>query len=410
MDPPPVELLDSGLSLLAHGGGIVAFNSGGRMCGFAESDGRTLWCVDAGTAPAYASGEVAYTTADGGVHALDAATGARRWSHAFMIARADPRNPGWTLQMPVRESAWSAGADFLVVRRYRADGSANFGEVDPNGRLLWTSRNLLVSASLNPAIAPPFVLQQYIGPGATIHSLQQLFHSGQRGGHIASFGAWEVLAIQPPFAIVTGDTYGENQDQFLTFDVLTVDLRNGTVKSGRHFEPDYDANYAAGERLIPPGTASGGRLHAEGHWVYAVIGHDIYRYDLKGARNQHPLLVSTTDHIIGGPYRGAIYVARPGGVWTLRPTGREIQARLVAPIKAFVNAIAIVGHTAYIGFSNGIVRGVDVDDGRTVLSAKPCTAAAFAVGATRVYVVCGGLDHRLIAFVRPDIGGASRYR
>lgn len=400
IDPPPVELSDSGLSLLAHGGGIVAFNSGGRMCGFAESDGTKLWCADAGSAPAYASGTVAYTIADGGVHAVDAATGARRWSHAFLIARADQRNPGLTLQMPVRESAWSTGAGFLVVRRYRADGFANFGEVDPNGRILWTSRKILASASLNPVIAPPFVLQQYIGPGATIHSMQQLLHTGPRGGFVARFGAAEVLTVQSPFAVVTSETYGDIQDQFLTFGVLTVDLRNGAVKSERHFEPDYDTNHAAGERLIPPGTVSGGRLHAEGRWLYAVIGRNIYRYNLQGPQNQRPLLVSTGDRFIGGPSLGAIYVARRDGVWALRPTDHAIQARLVAPITATVNAFSIMGRTAYLGFSNGAIRGVDADDGRTVLDTKPCVATSFDVSASRVYVVCAGLDHRIIALSR----------
>ena len=66
-----------------------------------------------------------------------------------------------------------------------------------------------------------------------------------------------VLSVDPPRAILAGDAFGEVQDYFLTFDALTIDLRDGVVKARYHYEPDYDTNLGLGEKLIPPGSTSG---------------------------------------------------------------------------------------------------------------------------------------------------------
>ena len=227
-------------------------------------------------------------------------------------------------------------------------------------------------------------------------------HLGPHGGFVKMTEQSEALSAQGSTAVVTGEPMLEVQGYFLTFDVDTVDLDSGRVVSSFHYEPDYDTNRAGGERIIPPGTLSGGRLHVEGNDIYALIGIRIYRYRLADPKSQHPLLVSENDKFVGGPYAGAIYVERQGGVWTLRPRKSDIQARLIAPSTAHVEQFAISGRTAYVGFEDGELRGVDVHDGHTVLDAKTCPAKEIGAAGRRVYIVCAEPKHRVVAFPRPD--------
>jgi hypothetical protein len=193
------------------------------------------------------------------------------------------------------------------------------------------------------------------------------------------------------------------QDNFLTFDVEKADVRDGTVVATYHYEPDYDANYDDYEKGLFPGGLFSGDVRADGGYVYGAVSTKLYRYRLTEAASQSPLLVASDSRLIGGPYRGALYVSRSDGVWALRVASTRIRARLVAPSVSPFSGLNITGRTAYIAFSDGEVRGVNVDDGRTVLDARPGKSARVGVGKDRAFVVCRtDSGWQVVAFQLPD--------
>jgi hypothetical protein len=54
-----------------------------------------------------------------------------------------------------------------------------------------------------------------------------------------------------------------------------------------------------------------------------------------------------------------------------------------------------------MGFADGTLRGVDVRDGRTTLSATGCLADRIVADARGAFSVCRGDTWRLLAFVNP---------
>ena len=157
--------------------------------------------------------------------------------------------------------------------------------------------------------------------------------------------------------------------------------------------PDYDDNYrrfvATNLTNLCYGECGWHPIGIEGQMVYlAIYGVRVYRYKLGPVPSQSPLLVSDDGAFVGGPYHGAIYVARSEGVWMIRPREHSIDSTLVAPSSSPFRVIAITGRTAYIGFADGHVRGVSVDDGHVVFDAKTCPAIRIAAGPSTLYVVC----------------------
>jgi outer membrane protein assembly factor BamB len=369
----------AGSDLTAHGDGIIAFPSGGRICGFREADGRNRWCATPGASPAFAGGTFAYSAGDGTVHAVDARSGAPRW----LFGGAD--------------AVSAAGDGFTFVGRERNRTERTYGELSPSGEVRWTT--LIPLGTVWPAIvAPPYLLQPVIMSGATLHATQFVMQLGPGGGRVGEIeNAWTYLDSNGSSGVFSIDRIESMEDHELTFDVEAVDLRTAKTTLSARYEPDYDVNLALYFANRLP-RASGKRAGYDQGWFYGVVGSSVYRYRLGGERGQHPLLVST-DGMLAGPYRGAIYVARKDGVWMLRPRERDVEARLVAPSPAAVSAIAIAGRTAYIAFANGRLRGVDALSGRTVLDAPGCPARRIGITAQRVYFVCDSTQYwRFLAF------------
>lgn len=233
---------------------------------------------------------------------------------------------------------------------------------------------------------------------------------GPRGGASVNLGlADETNDVQPPLAILSGGPrYGtEPQDRVLTFEIHAADLRNGKVQWKYTFAPDYDQNFARfytkNIRDLCTGACGWRSIGIERKSVYvAVYGVRVYRYRLGPGHSQHPLLVSDEGRYIGGPYRGAIYVARNDGIWMIRPRAHSIESMLIVQSLSPFRVITISGKTAYIGFADGNLRGVDVDDGHTVLDAGTCPITRISVSSTRVYAVCAlDASHwRVVAFPR----------
>jgi hypothetical protein len=399
--------LASTSDMLAIGTKVVAFAAPDLMCGFDSATGTQLWCDGKGQHPAYAAGVVAYTAADGSVHGVDAYTGALLWKHA-----------GAVQQYVTASYAASTGDDFLLSGRQGPVNpgtmtygqlvdatSVSYAEITPSGHVLWSGEGHNYGDLPNPDIFRPYAFQINTGSGATIMSSLQVLNLGPDGGVGAAIhNTGEVLDFNAPTITLGGGWRAQEvQDWFLTFDIETADVSDGTVVAMYHYEPDYDANRDDYDRgLFPAGLVSGD-IRADGGFVYGAVSRKLYRYRLAEATGQRPLLVASDSRLLGGPYRGALYVSRADGVWTLRVASTQIRARLVAPSASQVGGLNIVGRTAYIAFADGEVRGVDVDDGRTVLDAWPGKGARVGVSRDRAFVVCRtDTGWQVVAFRRPD--------
>jgi outer membrane protein assembly factor BamB len=388
-------------AVIAHGAGIVAFGWRGAICAFRPADGRRLWCAGRGTMPAFAGGEIAYIAPDGSVRAVDARSGAPRWSFTFPTSVAAAALEGPTT--PIMQKVWNAGGDFLVLR---GDGRAghrapNYGELSTSGHVRWSTD--LDALFRTPIVAPPYALQLVVS--GALSGVAYCVQLGSGGGARAEVaGAWQTLDVRGRIAVFGMEAIEPIEDHFLTSDIAVADLRTGALRARYHFEPDYDENYRLWEHgWFPPGSSSQAGA-ADALSIYVAVNTKLYRYRYADPDAQRPLLISESGALLGGPYRGAIYVARRDGVWTLRADEHVVHARHVVTTKTAVSGFAIAGRTAYVGFDDGTLHGVDVDDGRTVLTAKTCAAYHIGTDERRVYAVCAtGATGRIVAFPRPDI-------
>jgi hypothetical protein len=378
-------------AVLAIGSGVVAFASNGRLCGYAEADGARRWCVAGGTAPAYAADQIAFTTAGGGSASVAARDGRALWRHGRPAARRSPH------ERSDLEAVWSTGIDFLVQR-----SSGDMYEVSPAGAELWSAH---IDGTHDPLIAAPSALLPVVGDGAIISVSQYVVRLGRRGGAGPDFDAWQIATVDPPYAFVTLSPMEESEDHFFTLDIGRADLRSGTIDPQFHFEPDYDVNsayYARTGMIDGLADTAQAPVRFDGARFYATVGHNVYRYEFAEPRTQHPLLVARDAQLLGGPYRGAIFVARHGGVWSLHPQARAIIARLVAPSAADVVRFTLAGRAAFVALRDGTVRGFDAESGRPFLDARPCDAShdiRIAVSRQHAYVVCAsGPGMRVFAF------------
>jgi hypothetical protein len=393
--------------MLAIGTKVLAFAAPDLMCGFDGATGAQLWCDGKGSHPAYAADVVAYTAADGSVHGVDAYTGALLWKHS-----------GAVRQYVTANYAASTGDDFLLSSRQQPvdTGTMTYGqlvdatyvgyaEITPSGHVLWTGEGHNYGNLPNPDIFRPYAFQINTGPGATIMSSLQVLNLGPDGGVGAAIhNTGEVLDFNTPNVTLAGGWRAQEvEDFFLTFDIETADVRDGTIVAMYHYEPDYDANLDDYNRGLFPAGLRSGDVRADGGFAYGAVSTKLYRYHLAEAAGQSPLLVASNSRFLGGPYRGALYVSRSDGVWALRIASTQIRARLVAPSVSPVANLYIAGRTAYIAFADGEVRGVNVDDGRTVLDAWPGKEARVGVSTDRAFVVCRTeKGWEVDAYDRPD--------
>ncbi len=414
--PPSDEVVRSALwshevssasDALAIGSRVVAFAAPELMCGFDGATGAQLWCDGKGQRPAYAAGVVAYTAGDGSIHGVDIYTGALLWKHAGAMS-----------QYLTASYAASTGDDFLLSGRQGPVNpgtmtygqlvdatSISYAEVTPSGHVLWSGEGHNYGDLPNPDIFRPFAFQINTGPGATITSSLQILKLGSGGGVGPSIhNTGEVLDFHPPTIILGGGLRAQEvEDYFLKFEVEEADVSDGTVVETYDYAPDYDTNYDDYNRGLFPAGLSSGDIRVDGGFVYGAVSRKLYRYRLAEGAGQSPLLVASDSRLLGGPYRAALYVSRDDGVWSLRIASTQIRARLVAPSASPVSGLNIAGRTAYIAFADGEVRGVNVDDGQTVLDAWPGKSARVGVSKDRAFVVCRtDSGWRVVAYQRPD--------
>lgn len=345
---------------LAIGSGVVAFASEGRMCGYDDATGATVWCAGNGIAPAYASGVVAYAGADRSVRAVDARTGTLRW-----------RRDG-------ADRVWPSGGAFVVATKNVEDHDAGFSSVihgiAANGRMLWSAS--LSANGLETTVTPDYMVWRWANAGATTTISSAVVAAGFSKGVLGSVGG-DVLDVRPPliFADTTSNEIEEVQDHFLVFNVAVFDVaKNGYI--GQYaYAPDYDANLALWNNNCCVGESSGGKIHIGGDDVYIVVHKSVYRYQLGPATWQRPLRVATDAAFLGGPYRGTLYVQRAGAIWALHPGASAITAQPVLRSNVVAQAFSIANDFGLAIFQNGEVRGFDVTTGRETFAAAPCARA-----------------------------------
>src|SRR6202012_512068 len=118
------------------------------------------------------------------------------------------------------------------------NAGANYGEVDANGHLLWSTRFLgLVE---EPVISGPYVVQKSVGSGAYMQWTQHVFATGIGGGpHFVISDAMDVIDVRGDVAYISMEQQTANLHQ-LTFELRGVSLRDGHMVSDYHFSPDVD--------------------------------------------------------------------------------------------------------------------------------------------------------------------------
>jgi hypothetical protein len=381
--------------MLALVPGIVAFSSNSRICAFARADGARRWCSGPGTNAVEAKGVIAFLDKRGGVHAVDARTGKSRWDSAFGAGGFGPN-------VPVYGSGrlWSTGSSFLVAGAMALRTSIpRFGELSLSGMTLWEDR--LIGLSGAPFIANRYALVRLANSGATLDVAVRIVRLGAHGGVGPFIGdAYSVLGTWHGNAVlVAGSRAQYGEDTFLSLEIELAAIRSGRTVDDRVLEPDYEENLAANRAR---GSAAYNDATAfEDGYVYTSVVGNLYRYDLRGRDDQRPLLLSSRAPFVGGPVRGTVYVARRDGVWALTPDQRSIAARLVVATASPAVAFTAQWPYAYIGFADGTLRGIDVRDGSTTLSATGCLADRIVADAHQAFFICRGDTLRLLAFADP---------
>jgi PQQ-like domain len=334
-DPPE----DS--DMLAIGDGVVAFTSSGRVCGYDDVTGVGVWCAGRGRAPVFTSGLIAYVGSDDRVHAIDARTGAPRWTY------------------PNANSLWAvdgkliAGAKPILDPRTSAY-SVRLAGIDSKGRELWH----VAEPNGSARVVPPYLFWRYSTAGATLHEYEVAIRPGPGGGPLTEVDG-AILDLQP--AAVIADTRDDKvepiEDHFLTFDVAVRYLGSARSSVNYHYEPDYDANLVLYSQNCCVGASSGGKEYADGGFVYFVFDRRIYRYRLTSAEGQRPLLVASDSDLLGGPYNGTLYVARKDGVWSIRPESHDLRAQLVARSTTSAREVTVAHGSGFASFADGSIQG-----------------------------------------------------
>ncbi|HEY0381089.1 MAG TPA: PQQ-binding-like beta-propeller repeat protein [Candidatus Elarobacter sp.] len=369
------------------------------MCGFAENSGQRLWCATAGDHPAYSGGVLAYAARGGTVRAVDMRTGRALWSFAF---RTSPR---WLRELPKSGPdfppfyiLWPVTGGFLVARTDTGSfGELNYGELSAAGTLRWSAR--LAGVFSEPVFAPPYVFQVVSNTGGGFVAETSAFRLGSGGGlvsHVVNASA--VLSVRAGTTVLRGDQAADVDQPFLSLDVLVADIAGGTVRARYRYQPDYEDNYGLVRAHLLEGSP--GKAAVDGDALYFQIASKVFRYKLGPANGQRPLLESIDGELVGGPYLGWIFVARQDGVWALRPKGSSIQARLIAASNAAFRALTVYRRTVFVGFADGIVRGVDLESGKPVFAAHTCEPARVAIHQASVYVVCSSPQWSIVSFTR----------
>jgi hypothetical protein len=349
-------------SMLALGDGQVAFQTERGMCGFDADTGIQRWCSGKGTNPAYVDGTIAYVGIDGTLCAVSTRTGLTLWKRKGALR------------------VWALGDDLVVFgdlpdNRHTNGSLRGLLDIGRHAMVRW-SHPIDEPGDMVPFWFAPYMSWRQVSSGAFLTARMDFFVLGSGGGYLSAVPGWEVVSIKPPFAITNTapNDVGSPKDNAVTFQFTIADLRTGKVASTWHFKPDYSHNTALYEAAPDDYSSNGFRVDRD--WVYLNVGREIYRYRLADPSNQRPLLVASDARLLGGPYRGTIYVERNHQVLALTPSDHEIGALLIKATVSSIAGFSIIGNHGFVVENDGWVHGFDLGDGRPVLDVRPCTATS----------------------------------
>lgn len=390
LDPPQAND-----DVLAFGKESVVFASDGRICSHAEATGRTNWCASPGSQPIAVATEFVYVVSSAEIEAVSQA-GVTKWRYRFGAGRSS--TPGTSIYATLR--IWPTGGD-IAFARSSGDGYVEYGELRASGILLWSTRLLGIGDA--PLVRFPYgIWAVHQSGGMPLTTLQHIVRFGAAGGLGDVISTYDrAVDFTKRQALFAGDPSAEEEERSLSFQVQVLDVLTGR-SSYYDLQPDYATNAAAYRNgTLGAGGEISQSIRFDAGWLYGAVGDKIYRYRLTHAP-QRPLLVSREATFLGGPILGVLYASRPGGVWSLRPRERDVEARLIAPSSSPVTAFALDATTAYLGFADGHVRAVRSVDGQPTMDTYTCPATRISWSLRRLYIVCSGKhDWRIVSYPKP---------
>jgi hypothetical protein len=377
----PIERPQSERDLLAVTSNAVAFLSGGRLCAFTARSGKRLWCRASKSQPVAAGETIGFIAPDGAAYLVDADTGRHERPLRIEVVKSG-----------AEEVLYSTGRSFLLGIDYPqpVTSTTNFGEIDTQGRVLWTSHIDSLSGFVDSIVSYPYYIRASLRGGATLTGLAQVYRLGYNGGLVATIPhAAEVLDVINGELVFRGDQSATAAEPYAYFEVGTADLATGALVSYRTYRPDAREIFQlVSQGRLQPGS-SVGRLALDDRFVYFGIATRTYRYSrLTEPASQHPLLISDAGRFVAGPFHGEILVSRGDGVWALHADDRAVQARRIISSRAELRAVASVDGLVAIAFADGTLRAMDIRDWSTVLHAKACPASRLSLHRKQVIIVC----------------------
>jgi len=330
------------------------------------------------------------------VEAVDAQTGTIRWIWTFRSTKQTPEGPN---DDGVVFTAVSPSGGFLVGASIAAPAVDNYVKFDEFGRIIF-GRRIDSSFFTLPTFADSFLLQPLNGLGASlVYTMDEYrLDSGREVGAVR--GAARVISKRGKNVLVLLDP-GDRPSAFLGLDVGEIDLVHANLVTQHYYAPDFAENY----RRFVVDDANGGAYSqlvpvADDRYIYIAVVSRLYRYPRSEPESQ-PLLVSTDGTLLAGPIDGTLYLTRASGVWSVRPQSRFIEERQVVASRSDAVTMTTSGHTGFVVFKDGLVRGFDLGDGhRTFESRVACLPSSITANAAMVYVVCSVPAWRVTAFKR----------
>lgn len=272
-------------------GRLVYVGTAGALLALDRADGTVRWRYDAGSplpsSPAVADGVVVIGARDGSIHAVDAATGARRWSTP----------PVKALPLPWGKEGWDYWVSSPVVvgdtvLMGTPDGRLTAFDLE-SGDVRW-SADLGARTRSSPAVADGIV---YIGDDAGIVHAVRLAdgrevwrHETIGAGLSSAESGWDPVSLQASPAVADGRVFIGSRDG----GVYALDARTGK----RLWYTDYGAPW-----VVTSAAVRGDRLwigSSDGHFVAALdakTGKELWRTGLGARVFASPTLAGRTLYV-----------------------------------------------------------------------------------------------------------------
>ena len=355
------------------------------MCAFQVADGHRRWCSSAGDHPVFASGRFAYITGDNSVAAVDARTGARKWTFRFHIDR--------NATLPdARTFVWAFAGTFAATSYARTDpGHVPYAIVDQAGQTLWAGRDQDAVHGPLVRMSPGSALIPQQGSGAILVMPWRLLRLEPKPGFGATFSsATAFLGRRAGLVFADANSFASVDERLSSFRVR-VDDENGRTLQDRRYRP---------RDPTPPGlvcatTCEGAAVAIDRSFVYGRLHDVLYRFPWTASEMDSSTSLGEATSFIGRTSGGALIVTRRVGTWLVDSSANTIRSRQLSKDNVVVFHRTL-GEFDVLGFGGGDV--VIMDARHHVVSERTkCTLVDAVRADTLVVLACGGSDGRVEA-------------